>query len=384
MYLGGTAHELGHGLGLPHDAGSPAEKDFGTSLMGMGNLTYRQEVWGGGSPVFLSRASALQLASHPLITGSDRGRWDSTDTKLDVSFSVEDHALRIHGNVSGTIPAYAAVAYVWPDSQQTDHRARTFPEVFTDGKFTLNLAGLRPDAYRLKLTTLHVNGATTTRNYRLSFDAQGNPDAASLNAAGIVDQAERALMRGKVKARALLSDEALSAAPTPEVRRRMAILRAVLDPAPVIDLAATKEASVYLSDAEWTEAKVGWGEIARNFYWFDERTQNGVFLTLRGQIFDKGLYAHSPARFVFATNAQWKNFSATVGLRDGAHPQGSAVFTVLGDGKELYRSPILHVGNREDVQVDVSEVKILELLTAGGEGHNHNSWAIWADPKISR
>ena len=56
----------------------------------------------------------------------------------------------------------------------------------------------------------------------------------------------------------------------------------------------------------------------------------------------------------------------------------------MGDGKELYRSPILHVGNREDVQVDVSEVKILELLTTGGEGHNHNSWAIWADPKVSR
>jgi hypothetical protein len=139
-----------------------------------------------------------------------------------------------------------------------------------------------------------------------------------------------------------------------------------------------------LSDAEWTEAKVGWGKIARTFYWFDEQIQNGVLLTLRGQIFDKGLYAHSPARFVFATNAQWKNFNATIGLRDGAHPQGSSVFTVLGDGKELYHSPILRVGDREDVHVDVSGVKVLELLTAGGEGHTHNSWAIWADPKISR
>jgi hypothetical protein len=42
------------------------------------------------------------------------------------------------------------------------------------------------------------------------------------------------------------------------------------------------------------------------------------------------------------------------------------------------------VGEREDVKVDVSQVKELELLTEGGEGHNHNSWAIWAEPIVQR
>jgi endo-alpha-N-acetylgalactosaminidase len=82
---------------------------------------------------------------------------------------------------------------------------------------------------------------------------------------------------------------------------------------------------------------------------------------------------------------KWKTFTATIGLRDGANPiQGSAVFTVRGDGRELYRSPILRVGVREEVKVDISQVKELELLTEGGEGHNHNSWAIWAEPKVQR
>src|ERR1700677_924591 len=40
MYLGGTAHELGHALGLPHDDGGESEKSFGVSLMGEGNSTY--------------------------------------------------------------------------------------------------------------------------------------------------------------------------------------------------------------------------------------------------------------------------------------------------------------------------------------------------------
>lgn len=82
---------------------------------------------------------------------------------------------------------------------------------------------------------------------------------------------------------------------------------------------------------------------------------------------------------------KWKSFSATIGLRDGANPeQGSAVFTVRGDGRELYRSRLLRVGKREDVKVDISQVKALELLTDGGEGHNHNSWAIWVEPKVER
>lgn len=384
MYLGGTAHELGHGLGLPHDAGNPIEKPFGISLMGSGNLTYRQEVWGGGSPVILARASALQLASHPLITGSNRGRWDSLKTDCETAFSIEEHDLKIQGRVTGNIPAYGVIAYVWPVSQRTDHGARTFPAVSTDGKFTLLLSGLRPDSYRLKLTTLHVNGGTNTREYRLGFNAKGEPDAAALNDSGVVARAENAVMKGDLNARSLLTDDALANAPTPETQRKMRILRAVLDPSPLINLAATKESTAYLSDAEWTDAKVGWGQVARNYYWFEQGIQNGVFLTLGGQVFDKGLYAHSPSHFAFATDGRWKNLSAVVGLRDGAHQQGSAIFSILGDGKELYRSPILRSGSRENVSIDISGVKQLELLTAGGEGHNHNSWAIWADPEVSR
>ncbi len=48
-YLGGIAHELGHAFGLPHDDGGKLDPDSGRSLMGGGNLTYRQEIWGGGA-----------------------------------------------------------------------------------------------------------------------------------------------------------------------------------------------------------------------------------------------------------------------------------------------------------------------------------------------
>jgi hypothetical protein len=129
---------------------------------------------------------------------------------------------------------------------------------------------------------------------------------------------------------------------------------------------------------------VGWGQLARNYFWFDERVQNGVFLTLGGQFFHKGLFAHSPARFAFPVAKKWQTFTAAVGIRDGANIQGSAIFTVRGDSRELFRSRMLRVGEREDVKVDISKVKKLELLTDGAEGHNRNSWAIWAEPKVQR
>ena len=378
-YLGGTAHELAHGLGLPHDDGSPPEKSFGVSLMGKGNLSYRRDVWGGDRPAYLSRASALRLVAHPLITGSDRGRLEDAAGRFEsLRFSPGPDTVRIEGIVKGDIPPFAAVAYVWPTRDETDHSARTFSAALTEGgAFSLDLRGLRPDTYRLRLAGLYANGSMTTVDLSLAVNAAASDDPT-------VRRAEEAVMGRSPEARALLSDQALSAAPTAESRRWLRLLREVLEPPTPIDLAVATGEVASVSDAAWTDARVGWGQVTRNSFWFDEGFRVGVFLRLGGRVYDKGLYAHSPSLYAFPLDAKWKTFRSTVGLRDGAHAQGSAVFIVLGDGRELRRSRALRVGDREDLSVEVTGVRRLELRTEGAEGHNQNSWAIWVEPKVSR
>ena len=55
-WLGGLAHELGHGLNLPHNEGTVSDmKAMGTPLMGAGNYTF------GMTPTYITRNSARLL-----------------------------------------------------------------------------------------------------------------------------------------------------------------------------------------------------------------------------------------------------------------------------------------------------------------------------------
>jgi hypothetical protein len=385
-YLGGVAHELGHCFGLPHDDGNRAEQSFGISLIGGGNRNYREELWGGGPPVYLPRASVLRLLSHPLFTGSNRGRWEAVKPCCDsLAFSATNGFVRIEGAITDTIPAYATVAYLWPD-QSDDHGERTFTALVHNGRFTLDLVDEHINEcqrFRLILAALHANGAATTESFVLDYPATPS-SLADLNSERTVGRAELAIMTGQPAAGELVSDAAINSAPTPEAARQLRALRAVLDPAPPFDLTTFTGNRAVLSDAAWTDAEVGWGNVARNHYWFDSNIHDGVLFRLAGQFFEKGLYAHANSRYVFPLTGQWKTFTAVIGLQEGADNYGSVIFTVRGDGRELYRSPLLRVGQTENVKVDVSQVKELELRADGGEGNNHCSWAVWAQPVVLR
>lgn len=385
-YLGGLAHELGHGLGFPHDNGGPGE-DPGVSLMGGGNLHYREDLWGGRRPAYLSLATALRLAAHPLVTRSNKERWRHAEISFgSLSASAQGTTLRLTGTVAATPPPCAVIASVWPSSAKTDHGAMTFCSAVDDcGGFSINLTALKAPSWNLKLTALLVNGAESGQFHTFRCDAGGAPDAAALGTRLTLSSAEQALMRDPATGAKFLTDVAIAAAPTAEARTGLQALRGMTDPEPTpVNLLSSSASSLYLSDAAWSKASVGWGKVARNRYWFNRGQWEGMLLMIDGKVFAKGLYAHADSTYVFPLGGGWRTFTATVGLRDGADSQGSAVFTVLGDGRELHRTPILRPGGSEHIRIGIDGVKSLELRATGGEGHNRNAWSIWADPMVTR
>ncbi len=385
-YLGGIAHELGHGLGFPHDNGGPKEDRQGISLMGGGNLHYREDRSGGRQPSYLSLATALRWAAHPLRTQSNKGRFARATARIDGLLAADgEKGLRLTGKIVSPIPACAAIATLWPTTARTDHGAVTFCGAIEDsGAFALDLGSLKDGRWNLVLGSLLANGAEDRTRTTLDCVA-GKVDVLSLNTEFSVAPVERALMEKGAEALPLVSDAALAAAPTDEARRQLRLLRTTQEPAVApVDLTTTDDRRVFVSDARWTTAEVGWGKVCRNRYWFNPGQWEGLLLKLGNRAFAKGLYAHGKSRFVFPLGKRWKVFTGTVGLRDGAHPTGSAVFTVWGDGRELARSKVMHVGETAELIASTADVQELELRVEGGEGHTRNCWAIWADPMLTR
>ncbi|NQT53430.1 hypothetical protein HQ576_15335 [bacterium] len=180
-YLGGVAHELGHALGLPHNGQTRDEaRTLGTALMGAGNHTYRRERWSTRKGSFLTFASAVRLASHPLFTGSDRGRDKPGQSRLeDVRLGGAGKGLVITGTLSATPAAYAMIAYVDPDGRGGYDAIATAVPV-TEGAFKIETVCVKGGPHQLRLVACHPNGATSTHRFTFTANEDGEPDRKSI------------------------------------------------------------------------------------------------------------------------------------------------------------------------------------------------------------
>ncbi|MDR6404509.1 MULTISPECIES: discoidin domain-containing protein [Chryseobacterium] len=115
-YMGGFLHELGHGIGLPHDALPKSQQNlpgYGTSLMSWGNQTY------GYSSTILTKSAAAILNNCQLFstTAKPAGYFYNQNHDFQVAltdFKVENGQIKVWGNYTVGSPANTINIYFIP------------------------------------------------------------------------------------------------------------------------------------------------------------------------------------------------------------------------------------------------------------------------------
>ena len=179
VYIGGTIHELGHGLSLPHNLATKKEATRGTALMGAGNYTYRKEWRNEGKGSFLTHSSALRLLVHPLFNGDRNQTKESPNLTFDELTILHDQAkILIKGKIESAIPTIAMIAYHDRENKgqrgymvNNNYDATSWTSVISpDNEFKIRIMDLREGNHQIRLTSVHPNGATTTK--RMHYNRQ--------------------------------------------------------------------------------------------------------------------------------------------------------------------------------------------------------------------
>lgn len=385
VYMGGTAHELGHCFNLPHTGDSPEqEKLWGKSLMGSGNYAYGSEERGGNG-AFLNPTDALRLIAQPLFAGVDKQV--ATDGKAvfaDLKAVREGDGVRVTGRIkSANTPVYATLVtfnFAQPGGDYPSNSAAGLVDPKT-GAFTAFIKRSHAGPVDLMLTALHMNGArtilhtaTSSRGYRL--------DIHKLNLTWAFLGAKQEYAAGH-DAEALAAARQ-AAAKNPANAGIIATAGAwerALSPKPVGASPAARpatETSVSLADCAAVSEKTGYSPAKPSRDRIPSR-DHGPIADLGARPGARLLFTHAPGAFTFDLGGGWKKLSGGYGAQTG-----SVGFEILGDGKTLFSGKTVKGATSLPFDLDVTGVKTLELrLTDGGDG-NHSDWGVILDPTLTR
>ncbi len=161
---------------------------------------------------------------------------------------------------------------------------------------------------------------------------------------------------------------------------------------PSVVSAATKDARLYLADLLETSSQGSFASMRRDVNW-----QFGP-LALGGKKYDHGIavaiYREPCAADYDIAGAGWRHLKGTIGIEVGDPAKleqrfkdnTRVIFTVRGDGKELYRSPPVEWNSPPiPLDVDVTGVKSLRLEIMNESMWNFYASSVdWADIRLEK
>lgn len=136
--------------------------------------------------------------------------------------------------------------------------------------------------------------------------------------------------------------------------------------------------TVWLDQLDLRAATQGYGSPAKN------KTVDGNALTIAGKTFERGFGTHAESFLTIQIDQQAKSFTAQVGIDDEIKGHQPAVeFVVFGDGKKLWSSNIMRLGDAPKLcAVVLAGIKKLELVVTDGGNGEYYDHADWADAKF--
>jgi alpha-galactosidase len=136
--------------------------------------------------------------------------------------------------------------------------------------------------------------------------------------------------------------------------------------------------TVWLDELDLSTATQGWGMPMKN------KSIDGKTLTIAGKKFERGFATHSVSSLLILLEGKATTFTANVGMDDEVKGHGAAAeFELYGDGKKLWASGVMRVGDSAKAcSVQLVGVKKLELVVADGGNGNYYDHADWVDAKF--
>jgi len=117
-----------------------------------------------------------------------------------------------------------------------------------------------------------------------------------------------------------------------------------------------------------------------------DRSCQGDAISIAGKRYPWGIGVHAESELTFDLNRRFQEFRADVGIDTRAGQRGSVQFIVLGDGKQLYASPIVRGSDRQpySVRMPVRGVKLLTLKVTNGDDLDLGDVANWGSARVLR
>ncbi len=383
-YIGGTAHEFGHSLGLPHNMETDEEREkLGIALMGSGNYHLFGKRAGMDKDAFLTKAHATILSSHPLFTHDTTdidARADKACQFREIEFASGEGEYIISGRVESSPRAYAVVAYHDLMQHHVDYDSTSWVgNVDTSGRFEVHVGALTPGWYELRLRCFLVNGDYRQLRYRFTLNHTLKIPADKLRRQTLYELYAKPAIEARDPKALLAGIEKLADFNDVHYRRAKAYHRVMTrTPTEPQELSAIGDTvrEVPLSSVKWASAEVGWAKPTR------DRVPDGQPLESGEQFHETGLYAHANSSFVYNLDGKWKKFTSGYGLQN--HAEGSVVFVVKCDGEERFRSELVDHWVEGRVDVDLTGVAQLELIVEDGGNGKWADCGLWFSPMLTR